>query len=753
MSPPDVRRIAAIGSPVLRNLEITYAYSLLAADVAARSGQGANWCTFATWASRQAGATIRGEDALDLLTDRLGGGSLLHPLRTFGRWLLRRGLFDSASRLGRLLGRLHTPFDAVELASDAVARGNRKVFEEIGYEFARWLEADDPAAFIASLRDGDPPDGQKYLKAAFTHYSAPSPGPQQLFFANLLIGLHEQTRLQPEICEALDAPYITSEELGRRLFPNRRPRVQRAAALVVGPVQGKLAELSRELITHALMTLSVPGRILLLGSTCSTRTPRSCARSATRSWRRWSRSFEPAGGVDRSGAIDWSDLHQRMHYIVHLFRVFHEQHDLFDAPFTPAAGGAVPRGRDPGRRALGPGTAGSGPSACPGGRVARARRGCARAGRCPVTSGSVLTLAARDQVDRVGPEADRAEHADQVDVAHDHPVPVERDRRRAGEADARRRSRRAARPRTPRRSPRGRRRTGSRRRSGRARRSRPWPRGSPRGRPSRRPAERAVAVAAVRLVSGPSSSGIATAGGKPSAAASVRRSARVSVTTTVGGALGAGALGGEQADRAGADDQHALARHPPAAHGVQGDRGRLDQRAGARLELDAVGERRREDHARGHRAVHVDDAGLGALGAQVAAAGAAAHADAAADRDLPHDAVARPRSRSRPRRRRRPCRSTRGRERSGTRRGPSGSRPASRRRSRCRCRRCRRRSAAISSSPSPGVGSGRSTSLELFVAVELDCAHVVTRIEQPSKELRTADDGDGTRQGIASRRE
>ena len=52
VSPPEVRRIAAIGSPVLRNLEITYAYSLLAAEVAARTGQGANWCTFATWASR-----------------------------------------------------------------------------------------------------------------------------------------------------------------------------------------------------------------------------------------------------------------------------------------------------------------------------------------------------------------------------------------------------------------------------------------------------------------------------------------------------------------------------------------------------------------------------------------------------------------------------------------------------------------------------------------------------------------------------
>ena len=62
--------------------------------------------------------------------------------------------------------------------------------------------------------------------------------------------------------------------------------------------------------------------------------------------------FEPASGPDHSGAIDWSDLHQRMHYILHLFRAFHETHDLFDAPFTRRAGRADPRGSDPGRRPL-----------------------------------------------------------------------------------------------------------------------------------------------------------------------------------------------------------------------------------------------------------------------------------------------------------------------------------------------------------------------------------------------------------------
>src|SRR5262249_19104655 len=58
----EVDEIAAAADPVLRNLRITLAYHDLSAALSARLGPGANWCTFATWASRQAGHTIRGED-------------------------------------------------------------------------------------------------------------------------------------------------------------------------------------------------------------------------------------------------------------------------------------------------------------------------------------------------------------------------------------------------------------------------------------------------------------------------------------------------------------------------------------------------------------------------------------------------------------------------------------------------------------------------------------------------------------------
>ena len=68
----DVDRIAATANPVIRNLEITEAYAELTAAMRARTGGAADWCTFATWASRQAGRTIRGEDLIERVDRILG---------------------------------------------------------------------------------------------------------------------------------------------------------------------------------------------------------------------------------------------------------------------------------------------------------------------------------------------------------------------------------------------------------------------------------------------------------------------------------------------------------------------------------------------------------------------------------------------------------------------------------------------------------------------------------------------------------
>ena len=368
----DVRRIAAIANPVIRNLEITQCYSRLAAAFAARSGEGANWCTYATWASRQAGRTVRGEDLLEHLGLELGGGRwLLHPLATLWRRLLRRGLFQRETRIGRLTAALHTPFDAFECASDAVARGNLKVFEEIGFEFARYLHECPPDAaaesapfqrFLDRLRPGDPPEGQRYLRQAFARYERrrlerdPKARLELAVLANLEIGLHEQTRLQPEIRRALDAAYATEEDLGRRaleaLFPSAArwwPVVRRPATAVVGVLAGgaqrSASRLAREAITESFMVLSLAGRVLALGTHLTVAYPEALDAPANPELTELLARFEPAAPApDDCGASDWSDLHQRMHYIVHMFCAFHLSEQLSRPPFSPEQVASFSRG-------------------------------------------------------------------------------------------------------------------------------------------------------------------------------------------------------------------------------------------------------------------------------------------------------------------------------------------------------------------------------------------------------------------------
>jgi hypothetical protein len=350
-SAAEVERIAAISNPVIRNLQITHCYSLLAAEFASRSGDGANWCTYATWASRQAGRTIRGEDLRASFESKLKHGRwVLHPMATMWRRLLRRGLFSPDTRTGRLTASLHTPFDAFERASDAVARGNLKVFEEIGLEFARYL--DESPRFLDELRPGDPPDGQRYLRQAFARYERrgverdPKVRAELAVLANLEIGLHEQTRLQPEIREALDAAHSTKEDLGRRaleaLFPSaarwwpvaRRPALAVSGVIAAGG-QRTASRLAREVITESFMVLSLPGRVLALGTHLPDAYPEVLGDPAEPELIELLAQFEPVQPApDDCGAREWSEFHQRMHYIVHLFRAYHLRGELSRQPFT-----------------------------------------------------------------------------------------------------------------------------------------------------------------------------------------------------------------------------------------------------------------------------------------------------------------------------------------------------------------------------------------------------------------------------------
>ncbi|MBO9613362.1 MAG: hypothetical protein J7619_11730 [Dyadobacter sp.] len=382
-SPDEVRAIAAISDATIRNLRITQCYCELSTAFVSRTGLVANWCTFATWASKQAGQSIRREDLLRSLEARLNLGQI-EELKLI--WRIARELGIDGALQQKLPGIIHNTWLAgiIDATSEAVAQGNRKVFEEIGWEFARFFDAGfgDNAfdqqrlnAFCAALRPGNPPDGQQYLKQAFTHY-------HQAFFeedaqlrtelqllANLEIGFHEQTRLQPEIAASLNAAFTIDKELVRKkiidaFFPpdSRMARIRLAYLKITGKtsrldvaidlLMTRLQSIVREQLTAHLMTLTIPPDLhLSLGKDLNKSYPAALLHLSCTDLTALLSKIDPTpDSLAQSGAIDWADLPDRMHFIAELFRCYHLDPALYTDAFTPQQiqsmkAGKLPEGR------------------------------------------------------------------------------------------------------------------------------------------------------------------------------------------------------------------------------------------------------------------------------------------------------------------------------------------------------------------------------------------------------------------------
>jgi hypothetical protein len=365
----EVDEIAGLADPILRNLQITQCYSELSQALGARTGYSANWCTFATWASKQAGQSIRKED-LQRALERILRETLETDSAGENVTLGTQGLGGKRSPdeiRAALIPALDLP-TAVDRASQAVGRGNHKVFEEIGHEFARFLseflqdeqpDLDKLGRFCEALRPGEPPDGQRYLRQAFTRYyraffvQDAKVRAELLLFANLEIGLHEQTRLQPEIAEALDAAYIDASQFTRRLIAASFPT---SSWLVISQwllrrllgrptpfdlaVQAWLAgvqRLMRQALTETMMTIHLPPNLTIrLGADLNAGFPEVLRQLNDPDLRSLLDQIDPTpDNLSGSGALDWADLPDRLHFIADLFRCYQETRALFDAPFTP----------------------------------------------------------------------------------------------------------------------------------------------------------------------------------------------------------------------------------------------------------------------------------------------------------------------------------------------------------------------------------------------------------------------------------
>lgn len=360
----EAHAISAMTDPVRRNLKITQGYHDLKIALTRLFGaRNVTWCAYATWASKTAGAFIRGEGAPALLRAALTAIARLEA--HMGRVSRSLGGVKQDAVIDALF-LTRTLEEVVRGITRGVAQGNLIVFQELAPLYATWLDTFErsPAgrdgesieAFIAENLTPGPVEsgGQDLLIEAFRAYhdcmleAEPGKKAQQMLLANALVGYHEQTRLQGPITAALRAPIadLCLAKVRRQALQKAAPRLHAMIDDIVGEALRPLAERVttrwQTLATRRFITLSIPHMALPLGQDV----PRfSSERMFPAELERVSlpaladllaRLGRTPDSVAGSAARDWCDLGDRMNFVVAFFRARQQDPALYRQPFTDA---------------------------------------------------------------------------------------------------------------------------------------------------------------------------------------------------------------------------------------------------------------------------------------------------------------------------------------------------------------------------------------------------------------------------------
>ena len=317
--------------PVLSNVRITFAHRQL--SLALRQitgpGSGANFHTWAVWGSKKAGRTIRREDVpwLPRATTTLGAGATVAVLRRAPRTRLLAAAVTAGAAVNALTHRV------LSRTATQIFDGNVTVLDDIGRQTARFVSTfldpadrtdDELERFLAPLRTGPAHEGgQELLRVAYRHYLEVARTPpsderdERMLTANLLAILHEHHRLDPYIDAAM--PRLLRPLVTRYLLTfSLGPEVMRVSRDVTA--RGTAA------FPETLRTIELPELARLLDGPGGADGPGG---------------VDGQAGLDRtpdsllgSGARDWTELTDRMNFIVDLFRTRQFDENLFAPPFS-----------------------------------------------------------------------------------------------------------------------------------------------------------------------------------------------------------------------------------------------------------------------------------------------------------------------------------------------------------------------------------------------------------------------------------
>jgi pSer/pThr/pTyr-binding forkhead associated (FHA) protein len=357
----DIDAILSQKNLLVRNLQITQGYHEVAQMLGHFLGfDNVNWFAFGTYASKTAGRAIRHESLPGPMKSMLVRSAGFENTHFYLHHVLASS--ETGSRAGNRIAKI------LEQVSLMLSEGNLLIFSELAPPFVELVNRfggqrrPDQTLFkqfldehfsASSFAEG----GQAWLREsmrAFYQARFTEGGKSKaelIFLGNIMLALHEQSRLQPLIEKALAVPFDVFIE-------GFIPEIDRETKGLKSKLASRSVNTTREMVlrsvTRMWMSYTLPHRQMKLGQNVVAPTglvnfPLDLLIIEHARCREIIQQFDVGlETLSGSAAGNWGSLKDRMQFIIAFFRSYQREKRLFLPPFLEDQTAAVKEGYFPG---------------------------------------------------------------------------------------------------------------------------------------------------------------------------------------------------------------------------------------------------------------------------------------------------------------------------------------------------------------------------------------------------------------------
>ncbi len=319
-----------------------------------------NWFAFGTYASKTAGRAIRHESLPRMLKS-----ALIRSAGYENTYLYLDQVLASTNRPTHTDNMVSRMLEQVSLL---LSHGNMLIFGELAwpfvhmvYGFGRELQPNQ-AQFTQLLDEHFTPGsfdtgGQDWLREAMNafyqaRFAADNKARAELILlGNILLALHEQSRLQPVIEKALAVPFDVFVE---GLIPGTDKEARGLRKKLMNGTVGISREIVERSVTRMWMSYTLPHRKMKVGENVVAPTglinfPHELIDIEDVRCRELLNRFDVGmETLSGSAARNWGNLEDRMQFIIAFFRSYQREKRLFLPPFLEHQASAITAGHFPG---------------------------------------------------------------------------------------------------------------------------------------------------------------------------------------------------------------------------------------------------------------------------------------------------------------------------------------------------------------------------------------------------------------------